>query len=101
MVRPARAHLAGEALAGALPVVPWLLLQMRRSQLQRSRCAGAVGTGTPCGRDAGRRTHCDSLAATYETIAAAEVVVCWYVGHGHTLRKRRWQAHFLWLPGCC
>jgi hypothetical protein len=32
-----------ELLAGAFPVVPWLLLLMRRLQLQRSQCAGALG----------------------------------------------------------
>jgi hypothetical protein len=84
----ARAHRAGEVLAGALPVARWLLLLMRRSQLQKSRCAGAEGTGTACGRDAGRRTRCGYLAAADETIAAAEVMVCWYVGHWHTVQKR-------------
>jgi hypothetical protein len=101
-VRWARAHRAGEALAGALPVVTWLLLLlMRRWQLQKSRCAGAEGTGTPSGRGAGRRTPCGYLAAANETIAAAEGTVCGCVGHGHTVRKRRWQAHSLWFPGNC
>ncbi len=118
VVRWARAYRAGEALAGALPVVPWLLLLMRRAQLQRARvdgaltvtlwlllmrrsqlqrswCAGTLGTGTPCGRDTGRRTPFGSLAAADATSAAAEGTVLWCVGHGHTLRKRRWQAHSL------
>jgi hypothetical protein len=96
MVRPARAHLAGEALAGALPVVPWQLLLMRRAQLQRARVDGASGTGTSSGRGAGRRTPCGSLAAAADaSIAAAEVTVCWCGRHGHTLRKRCWQAHSL------
>jgi hypothetical protein len=87
MVRWAWTHLAGEALAGALPVVPWQLLQMRRAQLlQRARCYGTLGTGTSCGRGAGRRTPCVSLAAADETSAAAEGTVCGCVGHGHTVR---------------
>jgi hypothetical protein len=87
MVRWARAHRAEEALAGALPVVPWQLLLMRRAQLlQRAQCYGAVGTGTPCGRGAGRRTPCSYLAAAtaHASMAAAEVTVCWCRGHGHT-----------------
>ena len=85
MVRWARAYRAIAALAGALPVVPWQLLLMRRAQLQRARCYGALGTGTPCGRGAGRRTPCSYLAAAAdETSAAAEVTVLWCVGHGHT-----------------
>jgi hypothetical protein len=102
MVRWARAYRAIAALAGALPVVPWQLLLMRRAQLQRSQCYGALGTGTLCGRGAGKRTPCGSLAtAAAETSAAAEVTVMKCGGHGHTVRKRRWQAHSRWFPGCC
>jgi hypothetical protein len=85
-----RAYLAEEPLAGALPVVPWQLLLMRRAQLQRTRCAGALSTGTPCGRGASRRTPCGSLAAAADaTSAAAEGTVLWCGGHGHTLRDRQ------------
>jgi hypothetical protein len=84
VVHKARVHCAGETLAGALTVITWLLL-IRRAQLQRARCYGALGTGTPCGRGAGRRTPCSYLAAAAdETSAAAEVTVLWCVGHGHT-----------------
>jgi hypothetical protein len=87
LVRWARAHLAEEALAGALPVVTWLLL-MQRAHLQRAQSRGALGTGIPCGRDAGRRTPCGSLAtAADETSTAAEVTVLWCDGHGHSLLK--------------
>jgi hypothetical protein len=65
MVRWARAHRAGEALAGALPVFPWLLL-MRRVQLQRARCVGALGTDTPCDSGAGRRSPGLSAGAAVE-----------------------------------
>ena len=65
MVRWARAHRAGEALAGALPVFPWLLL-MRRAQLQRARCVGALGTDTPCDSGAGRRSPGLSAGAAVE-----------------------------------
>jgi hypothetical protein len=91
MVLCAREYRAIAALAGAPPVVLWQLLLMRRAQLQRTRYYGALGTGTPCGKGAGRRTPCGYLAVT----------VLWCVGHGHTVRKMRWQAHSLWFPGCC
>jgi hypothetical protein len=95
VVRWAWTHLAGEALAGALPVVTWLLLT-RRAQLQRARCYGALGTGIPCDSGAGRRTPCGSLAAAADaTSAAAEDTVLWCLQHGHTVRERRWQAHSL------
>jgi hypothetical protein len=72
VVPSARAHRAGEALAGALPVVPWQLLLMRRAQLQRARVDGALGTGTPCGKGTSMRTPCGSLATAAATSVAAE-----------------------------
>ena len=85
MVRWARAFLAEKVLAGALPVVPWLLL-MRRARLQRSRCAGALGMDTPSGRGPCMRTPCGYLVAADAMSAAAEGTVLWCVGHGHTVR---------------
>jgi hypothetical protein len=76
-----------QALVGALPAVRWLLL-MKRAQLRRSRCASAVGTGTLCGRDTGRRTPCGYLAAADATSVAAEGTVLWCIRHGYTVRER-------------
>jgi hypothetical protein len=102
LVHWARAHRAEEALAGALIVVPWQSLLTRRAQLHRARVEDALGTGTPSGRGAGKRTPCGSLAAAAdETSTAAEDTVLWCDGHGHSLLKRCWQAHSLWFPGCC
>jgi hypothetical protein len=103
LVRWALAHCAEETLAGALTVVPWQPLLMRRAQLQRARCCGVMDTGTLCRRGTGRNTPCGSMAAAAAdaSMAAAEVTVCWCGGHGHTLRKKHGQAHSLWFPGTC